>query len=147
METFSVLLSLCAGNPPVTSGFPSQRPVTWSFDVFFAQTVEQTIKTPVIWNAIILGSVAHICVSELVDLWFGWSLAVFLTSDPCLTKSVMTYCQLDPYEESWLKFESNYFNFHSQICENIIHEMLASMCLQVYGWWQETGIYEIEVTP
>ena len=25
METFSVLLALCEGNPPVTSGFPSQR--------------------------------------------------------------------------------------------------------------------------
>ena len=35
METFSALLVLCDGNPPVTSGFPSQRPVTRSFDVFF----------------------------------------------------------------------------------------------------------------
>ena len=35
METFSVLLALCAGNSPVTSEFPLQRPVTRSFDVFF----------------------------------------------------------------------------------------------------------------
>ena len=35
METLAVLLTLCEGNPPVTSGFTSQRPVTWSFDVFF----------------------------------------------------------------------------------------------------------------
>ena len=35
METFSMLLALCAGNSPVTCEFPSQRPVTWSFDVFF----------------------------------------------------------------------------------------------------------------
>ena len=35
METFSALLALCEGNPPVTGGFPSQRPVTWSFDVLF----------------------------------------------------------------------------------------------------------------
>ena len=35
METFSALLALCAGNPPVTGEFPSQRPVTRSFDVFF----------------------------------------------------------------------------------------------------------------
>ena len=37
---------LCDGNPPVTGGFPSQRPVMQSFDVFFdapEQTVEQTI--------------------------------------------------------------------------------------------------------
>ena len=28
METFSALLALCAGNSPVTGGFPAQRPVT-----------------------------------------------------------------------------------------------------------------------
>ena len=32
METFSALLALCAGNSPVTGEFPSQRPVTRSFD-------------------------------------------------------------------------------------------------------------------
>ena len=35
METFSALLALCEGNPLVTGGFLSQRPVTRSFDVFF----------------------------------------------------------------------------------------------------------------
>ena len=32
--TFSVLRAHCDWNPPVTGGFPSQRPVTRSFDVF-----------------------------------------------------------------------------------------------------------------
>ena len=35
MERFYALLSLCAENSPVTREFPSQRPVTRSFDVFF----------------------------------------------------------------------------------------------------------------
>ena len=35
MKTFSALLTLCEGNSPVTREFSSQRPVTWSFDVFF----------------------------------------------------------------------------------------------------------------
>ena len=35
METFSALLALCVGNSPVAGEFPAQRPVTWSFDVFF----------------------------------------------------------------------------------------------------------------
>ena len=35
METFFSLLAICAGNSPVTGEFPAQRPVTWSFDVFF----------------------------------------------------------------------------------------------------------------
>ena len=36
METFYALLAICAGNSPVPGEFPSQRPVTRSFDVFFA---------------------------------------------------------------------------------------------------------------
>ena len=35
MEAFSALLALCAGNSPVPGEFPSQRPVTRSFDVIF----------------------------------------------------------------------------------------------------------------
>ena len=35
MEAFSALLAICAGNSPVPGEFPAQRPVTWSFDVFF----------------------------------------------------------------------------------------------------------------
>ena len=35
METFSALLTICAGNSPATGGFPAHRPVTRSFDVFF----------------------------------------------------------------------------------------------------------------
>ena len=33
--TFSALLAICAGNSPVPGDFPAQRPMTWSFDVFF----------------------------------------------------------------------------------------------------------------
>ena len=35
METFSALPALYEENPPVNGGFPSQRPVTRSFDIFF----------------------------------------------------------------------------------------------------------------
>ena len=34
-DTFSMSLALCAGNSLVIGEFPSQRPVMWSFDVFF----------------------------------------------------------------------------------------------------------------
>ena len=33
METFSALLAICAGNSPVPGEFPTQRPVTRSFDL------------------------------------------------------------------------------------------------------------------
>ena len=35
METFSALLAICAGNSPVPGEFPTQRPVTRDFDVYF----------------------------------------------------------------------------------------------------------------
>ena len=35
METIPALLALCWGNSPVSGEFPTQRPVTRSFDVFF----------------------------------------------------------------------------------------------------------------
>ena len=35
METFSASLAICAGNSPVPGEFPTQRPVTRSFDVYF----------------------------------------------------------------------------------------------------------------
>ena len=35
METFSALLAICVGNSPVPGEFPTQRPVTRGFDVFF----------------------------------------------------------------------------------------------------------------
>ena len=35
IEIFSALLAICAGNSPVPGEFPTQRPVTRSFDVYF----------------------------------------------------------------------------------------------------------------
>ena len=44
METFSALLALCAGNSPVTGEFPSQRPVTQSFDVFLGLCLNKRLS-------------------------------------------------------------------------------------------------------
>ena len=43
-ETFSALLTICAGNSPVTREFPAQRPVTRSFDVFFELRVDKKVE-------------------------------------------------------------------------------------------------------
>ena len=44
METFSALLAICAGNSPVPGEFPTQRPVTRSFDVFFDQRLNKRLN-------------------------------------------------------------------------------------------------------
>ena len=36
--------ALCEGNPPVNGGFPSQRPVTRSFDVFFVLRLNKLLR-------------------------------------------------------------------------------------------------------
>ena len=57
-EIFSSILALCAVNSPVTGEFPSQRPVTRSFGVFFDLSLNKrlckTIVKLVIWDAISL---------------------------------------------------------------------------------------------
>ena len=45
IETFSVLLAFWEGNSPVTGGFPSQGPVTQSFDVFFDLRLNKHLST------------------------------------------------------------------------------------------------------
>ena len=42
--TFSAFLAFCAGNSPVTGEFPTQRPVTRSFDIFFDLRLKQQLR-------------------------------------------------------------------------------------------------------
>ena len=49
METFSVLMAICAGNSLVTGEFPTQRPVTRSFDVFFDLCLNKRLSKP-LWG-------------------------------------------------------------------------------------------------
>ena len=44
METFSVLLAICAGNSPASGEFPAQRPVTESFDVFLDLCLNKQLR-------------------------------------------------------------------------------------------------------
>ena len=44
METLSSLLALCAGKSPAIGKFASQRPVTWSFGVFFDLRLNQWLS-------------------------------------------------------------------------------------------------------
>ena len=44
METFSALLAICTGNSPVTGEFPTQRPVTRSFQVFFGLRLNKRLS-------------------------------------------------------------------------------------------------------
>ena len=85
IETFSALLALCAGNSSVTGEFPSQRPMTRSFDVFFdlrlnkwlsKQSGRRSVETPwlSLWRHCNVGcytnrgwwSLGHSCLWHLI---------------------------------------------------------------------------------
>ena len=44
VETFSALLAICAVNSPITGEFPTQRPVTRNFDVFFDLSLNKRLR-------------------------------------------------------------------------------------------------------
>ena len=46
METFSALLAFCEGNSPATGEFPSQGPVSRSFDAFFDLRLNKRLSYP-----------------------------------------------------------------------------------------------------
>ena len=80
METFSALLAIRAGNSPVPGEFPTQRPVTRSFDVFFDLRLNKWLRKQ----------------------WWGWWFetlsrplwrhrnAVFFFQQTCMTITVCT---------------------------------------------------------
>ena len=46
METFFALLALCGANSPVTGEFPSQKPVTRSFYIFYGLRLDKWLNKP-----------------------------------------------------------------------------------------------------
>ena len=96
MKTFSVSLAICARNSPVTSEFPSQRPVTWSFEVFFDLRLNKRLSkrswgwrfeapSCSLWRhcnelnlflslvaSLVLGPLCN-CTSALKQPWYGWA--------------------------------------------------------------------------
>ena len=81
MKTFSASLAICAGNSPVPGEFPTQRPVTRSYDVFFELRLNKRLskqwwvcwfETPScpLWrhcNMFIHQRIIHIAKSTLTD--------------------------------------------------------------------------------
>ena len=85
METFSALLAICAGNSPVPGEFPSQRPVTRSFDVFFdlcpnkrlsRQSWGWWFETPSgsLWRHSNDRISARLHYREAYDFWTAWNV-------------------------------------------------------------------------
>ena len=97
METLSALLALCAGNSPVTGEFPSQRPVMWSFDVFFdlhlnkrlsKQSRRRWFEMPSrsLWRHCNVGGIAH-------HTWYKVSSGAFTGPHVSGPFPIMSMCE------------------------------------------------------
>ena len=86
METFSALMAICAGNSPVPGEFPSQRPVTRSFGVFFDLRLNKRLSK---------------------QSWGWW----FETLSCPLWRHCDAYCQQDNQEWTSRKDKTNYNTF------------------------------------
>ena len=103
METFSVLLALCAGNSPVTGEFFSQRRVTQSFEVFFdlrpnkrlsKQSRRRWFETP--WHSLW----CHSNEKRLSDDWIRQPL---VRSQHILLAMVEEHCCLEHELETFVR--------------------------------------------
>ena len=76
METFSALLTLCAGNFTGPGIFPAQRPVTRSFDVFFDMRLNKRLsKQPWgWWFETPSSSLWRQCNEYAISSWTVWPL-------------------------------------------------------------------------
>ena len=82
MDTFSLLLAVCAGNSPVPGEFPAQRPVTGSFDVFFDLRPNKRLS------------------KQSWGWWFWDAIALIMTSFWCTSR---IYCCRTEYSTVWYR--------------------------------------------
>ena len=77
MEPFSALQALCAGNSTVTGEFPTQRPVTRSFDVFFDMRPNKRLSKQSLgwWFETSSCSLWRQC-NEQGKVWVIWSFSL-----------------------------------------------------------------------
>ena len=80
MEAFTALLAVCEGNSPVPGEFPTQRPVTRIFDVFFDLRLNKRLskQSPMLtldWFNLILMSydmIIYIYVCTYMYIYIYW---------------------------------------------------------------------------
>ena len=99
MEIFSASLAICAGNSPVPGEFPTQRPVTRSFDVFFDLRLNKQLSKQSWgwWFETLSGSLWRQCNAEKSYIFIKKSLT-FVPISSIYNKSamvqVMAWCHV-----------------------------------------------------
>ena len=83
----------------------------------------------------------HVRVSELAQNWFRWWLVACSATSHYLNQCWL-FCQLDPYEQASVKFESKYTTFLSwKWIWNVVWEMAAILPRGGWVWVDELKIF------
>ena len=130
MDTFSALLALCAGNSLVTGEFPSQRPVTRSFNVYFdlclnkrlcKQSIRRWFETPL----------SRHCKRNITLHLCQWYMPICI-----YVPSSKTNCMLFLRGVAWRHIISN--NDEYDLVNTVFY--VYSMCCVIYiSLWNQKG--------
>ena len=114
METYSALLAICVGHAPVSGEFPTQRPVTRSFDVFFDLRLNKRLSK-------------QSC---------GWS---FETLSCPLWRQCNDTC---PFQQrNWCMIRWSFRTFNSELQAGALNGIAYQNCKNVpFRSWQIAGI-------
>ena len=133
METFSALLVFCAGNSPVTSEFPAQRPVTRSFEVFFDLHLNNRFRS----CSGIDKELSHVNNTYSITIQILWKILftkisllvktspqIYIYHDSTAVVSCAKVCS-DQFPRIWIRAKWNYRHIW------IVMEKLLIKCLPV----------------
>ena len=138
METFSALLAICAGNSPVPGEFPTQRPVTWNFGVFFDLRLnKQLSKQPRgWWFGTLLGSLWRQCNDEATGPpWLPHTKA----SDVNVTLMFSLICVwingwINSREAGYLRRYRTHYDVSVMSKQNNISYRISKFSVRIHQW-------------
>ena len=144
METCSALLALCAWNSPVTGEFPSQRPVTRSFDVFVdlrlhkrlsKQSRRRWFETPSQRSSTDVGRSSnrrYHCYWRVNSLWPNYAIWLQIPASTlaqvmacCLTAPSITWTSVD-----WSSVKSSDIHIRA-ISQGMPQPLITKICLKI----------------
>ena len=121
METFATLLALCDGNPPVTGGFPSQRPVMRSFHNFFHLCLNKRLSKQSIhpWFEMPSRSLWRHCnvLRKCMSVWHLQTDGHFAVASVCYSNPHMTCSICNSYT---LQMEGKYKHLRQNCTDEIV---------------------------
>ena len=150
-NSFSALLDLCAGTLPVTSEFPSQRPVARSFDVFFDlrlnKRLSKKIVRLVIWDVDVIWDRGDInasgsCVRfQTASDWIHPLFRVRVTGTYCNTKATGCERTVTPTGNCSAQLPKHTVqNGHGERQRRENGKCLKSYILLDINWYRESNI-------